>query len=162
EPGALRAPPLPRVRAPCDVPHRSRPFAPRRRGCKKDATVLRGRAAARSASHHGVAWCSEPRDLDLHRMGSYARRSLRRWLEAHSGSRRDSRVLGGGVKDASARGESWTRRDAWIVAGVAVIALLVRAVYLIGLRQSIFFDHLILNAADYDNWALHGYPRHEP
>lgn len=57
---------------------------------------------------------------------------------------------------------AWSRRDAIAVATIVAAALLVRGLYLLELSRSVYFDHLVLNAADYDRWARLGYPRDQP
>ena len=62
----------------------------------------------------------------------------------------------------AARSTAMNRTDFGLLALVLAAAAGVRCVYLHALRDSPFFDHLILNAADYDAWARRGYPSHEP
>ena len=66
------------------------------------------------------------------------------------------------VRQANAGAAPAARIDFLWLALVVATAAAVRLAYLLELRASPFFDHLILNAADYDAWARNGYPASEP
>lgn len=57
---------------------------------------------------------------------------------------------------------AWSRRDTLAVVAIVTAAFVVRGFYLNDLSRSVYFDHLILNAADYDRWARSGYPPDQP
>ncbi len=57
---------------------------------------------------------------------------------------------------------AWQQGDSLALGLVCGAALLLRVLYLLCLQSTVFFDHLLINAAQYEGWARHGYPPGEP